>query len=37
MAKVDGDKLKQRYEKVRADYQEHLKRESAKRNRITLR
>ena len=31
MAKVDGGKLKERYEKARADYQEHLKRERAKR------
>ena len=31
MAKVDGDKLKERYEKARAEYQEHQKRERQKR------
>lgn len=31
MAKVDGDKLKQRFEKAKKDYQAHLKRERAKR------
>ena len=31
MSKVDGDKIKERYEKARADYQEHQKRERARR------
>ena len=31
MAKLTGDKLKERYEKVRAEYQEHQKRERQKR------
>ena len=34
MAKVDGDKLKERYEKVRAEYQEHQKRERQKRRKL---
>lgn len=34
MAKVDGDKLKARYEKARAEYQEHQKRERQKRRKL---
>lgn len=34
MATVDGDKLKARYEKVRAEYQEHQKRERQKRRKL---
>ena len=34
MAKVDGDKLKERYEKARAEYQEHQKRERQKRRKL---
>lgn len=34
MAKVDGDKIKERYEKVRAEYQEHRKRERQKRRKL---
>ena len=37
MAKVDGEKLKERYEKARADYQDHLKRERAKRKKLKVR
>jgi len=36
MAKVDGDKIKARYEKVRAEYQEHQKRERQKRRKIKV-
>ena len=34
MAKVDGDKIKERYEKARADYQELQKRERQKRRKL---
>ena len=34
MAKVDGDKIKERYEKARAEYQEHQKRERLKRRKL---
>lgn len=34
MAKLTGDKLKERYEKVRAEYQEHQKRERQKRRKL---
>ena len=34
MAKLDGEKLKARYEKVRADYQEHQRRERKKRREL---
>ena len=34
MAKVDGDKIKEKYEKARADYQEHQKRERQKRKKL---
>ena len=36
MAKVDGDKIKERYEKVRAEYQEHRKRERQKRRKLKV-
>lgn len=31
MAKVDGEKLKERYEKARSEWQDHLKRERTQR------
>lgn len=34
MAKVNGDKIKARYEKARAEYQEHQKRERQKRRKL---
>ncbi len=34
MAKPDGDKLKARYEKIRAEYQEHQRREQQKRRKL---
>ena len=34
MAKVDGDKIKERYEKARADYQAHQKRQRVKRKKL---
>ena len=34
MAKVDGDELRERYEKARAEYQEHQKRERQKRRKL---
>ena len=34
MAKLDGDKIKERYEKARADYQELQKRERQKRRKL---
>ena len=37
MVKIDGDKLKERYEKARTEYQEHLKRERAKRKKLKAR
>ena len=36
MAKVDGDKIKERYEKARAEYQEHQKRERQKRRKLKV-
>ena len=37
MAKVDGDKIKERYEKARAEYQENQKRERQKRRKLKAR
>ena len=34
MAKADGEKIKERYEKARADFQAHQKRERAKRKKL---
>ena len=34
MAKMDGDKIKERYEKVRAEYQEHQKRERQRQKKL---
>ena len=34
MAKIDGDKIKERYEKARAEYQENQKRERQKRREL---
>lgn len=34
MAKLTGEKLKERYEKIRAEYQEHQKRERQKRRQL---
>ena len=37
MAKVDGEKLRERYEKARVDYREHLKQERARRKKKKVR
>ena len=34
MAKADGEKIKERYEKARADYQAHQKRERTKHKKL---
>ena len=34
MAKMDGDKIKEKYEKVRAEYQEHQKRERQRKKKL---